>query len=65
LATKAIEQELARRTAIDGIPRHVSVERGTIMKCDWELASEHLDDVLEGEALEQHIAKLMAEQINE
>jgi hypothetical protein len=48
---------MARRTAIDGIPRYIT-EDGRIMKCDWELSSEDLD----GELLEEYIAKLIAEQ---
>ena len=45
----------------DGIPRRIT-DDGRIMKCDWSLSKELLEDNLEGEALEEHIAKLMREQ---
>ena len=50
--------EAQRRRAIDGIPRYVRRD-GKIMKYDWELPAEA--DV-DPNALEDHIARLLAEQ---
>lgn len=55
----SLEEEMARRTAIDGIPRYITRD-GKIMKCDWDLAGSDFD--LDPEALEEYIAKLIAEQ---
>lgn len=56
-----LEAEARRRTDRDGIPRYITAD-GKIMKCDWELVPDDTNDVLEGEALEEHIAKLLREQ---
>lgn len=53
--------EAARRMNYDGIPRHVYSD-GKIMKWDWELSSEDLEDNFDGEALEEHIARLLEQQ---
>jgi hypothetical protein len=53
--------EAKRRRDIDGIPRYIAAD-GRIIKCDWELVSADSNDNLEGEALEEHIRKLMKEQ---
>lgn len=52
--------EAYRRNKLDGIPRHV-YEDGRIMKYDWELSSEY---DLQGEALEEHIQRLMEAQVD-
>lgn len=57
----SLEEEAQRRTAVDGIPRYIA-EDGRIMKCDWELSSDSISDNLEGETLEEHIAKLLEQQ---
>lgn len=55
------QAEAQRRTAMDGIPRYIT-DDGRIMKCDWELSADLLNDDLKGEAMEEHIAKLMEQQ---
>jgi hypothetical protein len=49
--------EAVRRQEYDGIPRHVYVD-GKIMKWDWELPEGVVVDI-EGEALEDHIRRLI------
>jgi len=55
------EKEAQRRTNVDGIPRYIT-EDGRIMKYDWQLSAEVLEDNLDGESLEEHIKKLMEQQ---
>ena len=55
--------EAVMRNQADGIPRHVYAD-GRIMKWDWEIPSE-IEDNLEGEALEDHIRRLMEQQNGE
>lgn len=52
------EEEATRRTAVDGIPRYIT-EDGRIMKCDWELSPDLMDDALSGETLEEYIKELL------
>lgn len=58
---------LATEAVDDGVNAAVAftkVSLGTVkLRVDWELSSEALEDGLEGEALEDHIARLMASQI--
>ena len=57
---------LATEAVDDGVNPAVAftkVSLGTVkLRLDWELSSESLEDGLEGEALEDHIARLMAAQ---
>lgn len=53
-----LDCEMARRIALDGIPRYITAD-GRIMKCDWELSSEVDVDDLDGETLEEHIRSLL------
>lgn len=57
---------LATEAVDDGVNAAVAftkVSLGTVkLRLDWELSSESLEDGLEGEALEDHIARLMAAQ---
>ena len=57
---------LATEAVDDGVNPAVAftkVSLGTVkLRLDWELSSESLEDGLEGEALEDHIARLMASQ---
>lgn len=57
---------LATEAVDDGVNPAVAftkVSLGTVkLRLDWELSSESLEDGLEGEALEDHIARLMAQQ---
>jgi hypothetical protein len=54
-------EEAARRYLADGIPRHVYAD-GRIMKYNWELSSDMDVEDLRGEALEDHIRRLLEEQ---
>lgn len=58
-APKDAIKEAFFRTEWDGIPRHVYAD-GRIMKYDWELQPGV--EELEGDALEDHIARLLEEQ---
>lgn len=51
--------EAFHRTQWDGIPRHVYAD-GRIMKYNWEMPSKGVE-ILEGDALEEHIAQLLEE----
>ena len=57
---------VATEAVDDGVNNAVAfskVSLGTVkFRMDWELSSEALEDGLEGEALEDHIARLMAQQ---
>lgn len=57
---------LATEAVDDGVNPAVAftkVSLGTVkLRLDWELSSESLEDGLEGDALEDHIARLMAQQ---
>lgn len=57
---------LATEAVDDGVNPAVAftkVSLGTVkLRLDWELSSEALEDGLEGDALEDHIARLMAQQ---
>ena len=57
---------LATEAVDDGVNAAVAftkVSLGTVkLRLDWELSSESLEDGLEGDALEDHIARLMAAQ---
>jgi len=57
---------LATEAVDDGVNPAVAftkVSLGTVkLRLDWELSSESLEDGLEGDALEDHIARLMASQ---
>lgn len=57
---------LATEAVDDGVNAAVAftkVSLGTVkLRLDWELSSESLEDGLEGDALEDHIARLMAQQ---
>jgi len=57
---------LATEAVDDGVNNAVAftkVSLGTVkLRLDWELSSESLEDGLEGDALENHIAQLMAAQ---
>lgn len=57
LATEAVDDALAVAVAFTKVS--LSTEK---LRLDWELSSESLEDGLEGEALEDHIARLMAAQ---
>ncbi len=50
--------EAARRMNFDGIPRTVFID-GKIMKWDWHLDKDSLEDNLEGESLEEHIKAML------
>lgn len=54
------KSEARRRTLRDGIPRYVD-RNGKIWKYDW-VAPDELEDSLTWEELEEHIAKLIAQQ---
>lgn len=57
LATEAVDD------AVNAAVAFTKVSLGTQkLRLDWELSSESLEDGLEGEALEDHIARLMAAQ---
>lgn len=55
---ECLECEKNRRTAADGIPRRITAE-GKIMKLDWELPQDAIVDDISGEALEEHIRRLL------
>jgi hypothetical protein len=57
LATEAVDDGMNPAVAF------TKVSLGTVkLRLDWELSSESLEDGLEGDALEDHIARLMAAQ---
>lgn len=57
LATEAVDDAVSAKVAF------AKVSLSTIkLRLDWELSSESLEDNLEGEALEDHIARLMSAQ---
>lgn len=66
----AVGQRLARK-ASEGVDDHVNADptfskismTTTKVRLDWELTTESLEDNLEGEALEDHVARLMATQL--
>jgi len=57
---------LATEAVDDSVPVGVAFAKVSLttkkLRLDWELSSESLEDNLEGEALEDHIARLMANQ---
>lgn len=55
-----VEAFIKERESRDGIPRHVV--GGRVMKRDWFISEELLEDNLTGESLEEHIANLMESQ---
>lgn len=57
LATEAVDD------GVNAVVAFTKISLGTVkLRLDWELSSESLEDGLEGDALENHIARLMAEQ---
>jgi len=57
LATEAVDD------GVNAVVAFTKVSLGSVkLRLDWELSSESLEDGLEGDALEDHIARLMAQQ---
>lgn len=57
LATEAVDDAVNAKVAFSKVS--ISTEK---FRMDWELSTESLEDNIEGEALEDHIARLMAAQ---